>query len=287
MARVCRHGFTLIELLVVIAIIAILAAILFPVFAQARSAARKTACLSNNKQAVLGILMYTQDYDETLPFCSNNGNTAAPRVDWYDAIEPYVKVGAQLLATAPPGGFPRTQPGFWICPDFKNRNVPMASGDPPPFINAETSYDPSRSYAANNNLMPYYNRSNADPYKTFPATAYPGSVHTLSEISAAAQVVLITHSLSSSAVGGDDWFSGCAADGFDTGMPPGSTVGKGNPGRYCAARYRHNGGSIYALADGHAKWFKGPGDSWRTPGTNGVAYLKTLAPNASAWFREQ
>jgi len=287
MAHVCRRGFTLIELLVVIAIIAILAAILFPVFAQARASARQTSCLSNNKQAGLGIMMYVQDYDETLPFCSNNGDQSVPRRDWYDVIDPYIKVGAQVLAAPPANGFPRTQPGFWICPDFKNRTVPMASGDPSPFVDADTSYDPSRSYAANNNLMPYYNRSNPAPYNTFPEVTYPGSTHSLAEMNAPAQLVLIAHTLSSSAVGGDDWFSGCATDGFDTNMPPGSTVGKGNPGRYCAARYRHNGGSIYALADGHAKWFKGPGNSWRTPSTSGVAYLKTLAPNASAWFREQ
>src|SRR5262245_41893603 len=62
-----RSGFTLIELLVVIAIIAILAAILFPVFAQAREAARKTSCASNLKQIALAATMYAQDYEETLP----------------------------------------------------------------------------------------------------------------------------------------------------------------------------------------------------------------------------
>lgn len=60
-------GFTLIELLVVIAIIAILAAILFPVFAQARDKARGASCLSNIKQLTLGMMMYSQDYDETFP----------------------------------------------------------------------------------------------------------------------------------------------------------------------------------------------------------------------------
>jgi prepilin-type N-terminal cleavage/methylation domain-containing protein len=65
-----KQGFTLIELLVVIAIIAILAAILFPVFAQAREAARKTTCLSNLKQNGLGMLMYVNDYDDTFPACA-------------------------------------------------------------------------------------------------------------------------------------------------------------------------------------------------------------------------
>ena len=62
-----RRGFTLIELLVVIAIIAILAAILFPVFARAREKARQTSCLSNVKELALALLMYSQDYDETIP----------------------------------------------------------------------------------------------------------------------------------------------------------------------------------------------------------------------------
>ena len=65
--RFNKRGFTLIELLVVIAIIAILAAILFPVFARAREAARKTSCLSNMKQIGTGMMMYAQDYDEIMP----------------------------------------------------------------------------------------------------------------------------------------------------------------------------------------------------------------------------
>jgi len=76
-----KSAFTLIELLVVIAIIAILAAILFPVFAQAREKARTISCLSNTKQLSLGLLMYVQDYDETWPRnddCVNNGTVAVP-----------------------------------------------------------------------------------------------------------------------------------------------------------------------------------------------------------------
>jgi len=86
-----RRGFTLIELLVVIAIIAILAAILFPVFAQAREKARQTTCLSNLKQVGTGMLMYTQDYDETFPYNRFIGSGGATWFNWKYAILPYIK----------------------------------------------------------------------------------------------------------------------------------------------------------------------------------------------------
>lgn len=82
-----QSAFTLIELLVVIAIIAILAAILFPVFAQAREKARAISCLSNENQLGLGILMYAQDYDEAFPF----GLDSQWKIGWPVAIQPYIK----------------------------------------------------------------------------------------------------------------------------------------------------------------------------------------------------
>jgi prepilin-type N-terminal cleavage/methylation domain-containing protein len=90
-----KRAFTLIELLVVIAIIAILAAILFPVFAQAKAAAKKTAALSNVKQLALGVIMYEADYDDTFPLMY----VPAPGVldglgstyTWQNTIQPYVK----------------------------------------------------------------------------------------------------------------------------------------------------------------------------------------------------
>lgn len=82
-----KKGFTLIELLVVIAIIALLAAILFPVFGRARENARRSSCQSNLKQIGLGLIQYTQDYDETMP----NDKTVGNMLRWSDAIQPYVK----------------------------------------------------------------------------------------------------------------------------------------------------------------------------------------------------
>lgn len=100
-----RRGFTLIELLVVIAIIAILAAILFPVFARAREKARQTSCLSNLKQLGVASLMYAQDYDEVFPRTRGGG---PPYIGpyWQEVIEPYVK-NRQIFA----------------CPSEKTREV--------------------------------------------------------------------------------------------------------------------------------------------------------------------
>jgi len=91
-----RKGFTLIELLVVIAIIAILAAILFPVFARAREKARTASCQSNEKQISLGIMMYAQDYDECLPIVGWTDTAIWPNGQsgsnsWHIKIYPYIK----------------------------------------------------------------------------------------------------------------------------------------------------------------------------------------------------
>ena len=104
-----RSAFTLIELLVVIAIIAILAAILFPVFAQAREKARQSGCLSNLKQIGTGLMMYTQDYDEAYP-CNWFGGLWVTTPDgkqykWMDAVNPYVK--NEQVFTCPSDGSAR------------------------------------------------------------------------------------------------------------------------------------------------------------------------------------
>jgi len=141
-----RVGFTLIELLVVIAIIAILAAILFPVFARAREKARQASCQSNLKQIALGVLMYSQDYDERMP--NNEWQAAGDVKGWVQHVTaahkvfPYVK-NSQLFicpsgteqgpcATQVGSPFPyipRCSYGYsaWTCADVKQAQIDRPS----------------------------------------------------------------------------------------------------------------------------------------------------------------
>ena len=130
MAR--RAGFTLIELLVVIAIIAILAAILFPVFARAREKARQASCLSNEKQLGIALMMYVQDYDESYPYSYyyvNGVGGSGGYFHWSYLMQPYIK-NWQLF----------------VCPGDKNKGL-----DP---TNPTLDYQaPKISYIYNEVLM--------------------------------------------------------------------------------------------------------------------------------------
>jgi len=121
-----KEGFTLIELLVVIAIIAILAAILFPVFAQVREKARQVQCLSNARQLSTANFMYTQDYDETILPATNY--EASPPLIWPAMVQPYVKnEGVFLCPSASNAQFA----GDW----FQRNRAPIG-------YNSRTAYDP-------------------------------------------------------------------------------------------------------------------------------------------------
>ncbi|MCW5933384.1 MAG: prepilin-type N-terminal cleavage/methylation domain-containing protein [Fimbriimonadia bacterium] len=116
-----RKGFTLIELLVVIAIIAILAAILFPVFAQARAKARQTQSVSNMKQVSLSVLQYVQDYDESFPmsiYLTNQGGNCIFTL--YNAIFPYLK-NAEVLQD------PSDRQAFNVTGSFGSFGIPVCA----------------------------------------------------------------------------------------------------------------------------------------------------------------
>jgi prepilin-type N-terminal cleavage/methylation domain-containing protein/prepilin-type processing-associated H-X9-DG protein len=113
-----KKGFTLIELLVVIAIIAILAAILFPVFAQAREKARAITCVSNEKQMGLAFVQYIQDNDELFPFLQYYDVTDTIPYDWTDALYPYIKNGAMTNNVGTTVFNHNGEGGIWSCPSY-------------------------------------------------------------------------------------------------------------------------------------------------------------------------
>ena len=133
-----RSAFTLIELLVVIAIIAILAAILFPVFARARENARRSSCTSNLKQIGLGLLQYSQDYDEKLvrAWYGDNGfgnsdptaNGGNGQYKWMDAIQPYVKSTQVYTCPSIPVGLGAGATGNYVpFRQYGTNGVPTSS----------------------------------------------------------------------------------------------------------------------------------------------------------------
>jgi prepilin-type N-terminal cleavage/methylation domain-containing protein/prepilin-type processing-associated H-X9-DG protein len=242
-----RSAFTLIELLVVIAIIAILAAILFPVFAQAREKARQISCLSNVKQLGLGFMQYEQDNDEQFP--ANQYNSGTNRFlgqGWGGKIYPYVKSA-----------------GVYKCPDDQQAGA----------VNG-TIISYTISYAANLSFLRTDPGSSTDPH--------PGPF--LSKLTAPAKTVLlteitgdygpITDPTETTASGVPAIVSGvCDSQGAHetSGCLGGKNCSVTAPtasGGFTAKIGLHTGGSNFLLADGHAKWFQG---SQVSPGSVAIA----------------
>jgi len=138
------RGFTLIELLVVIAIIAILAAILFPVFARARENARRASCQSNLKQIGLGIIQYTQDYDESFPNMVSNG---APYYGWMQLTQPYVK-SYQLFQCPSETTSGSTQiVNTYANAYYPDKGVSLAEADHTDYFYSQLAGDPPGNFA--------------------------------------------------------------------------------------------------------------------------------------------
>lgn len=257
-----QKGFTLIELLVVIAIIAILAAVLFPVFAQARAKGRAAVCLSNQKEIGLAFMMYVQDNDETFPKGDplvggnwvGNPNVTAPDARVYDGfvtwpllVYPYIKNGAGIKATT----------SVFTCPEdpqptasFSTSPTGDDSGGPNWYGNGWEK-PLAMSYGGNSNIVFGWNSAPV----TLAAINFPSSTYLAGDI------------VSKDPIGFGDGYDGgvylpntmnrtrldatsCSGRMIDPGtgnyvMAPGADP------RPCA---RHQQGNNYIFTDGHAKW---------------------------------
>jgi prepilin-type N-terminal cleavage/methylation domain-containing protein/prepilin-type processing-associated H-X9-DG protein len=217
-----RDGFTLIELLVVIAIIAILAAILFPVFSRARENARRASCMSNMKQLGLGFMMYAQDFDERLP-------------SWYM----FSVSGSVPMTPTQPGIYAMMKSylksdDIWICPsDYANETAEMCAEYPCNYVQGDARVTTAtvkgktgRSYVENSVLLRGRSLPSGD-------ATYTGLL--LSALTYPSEAMLLA-----------DGISGAT----DVGIPDGNCAWAIPP--------RHFDGANVAYADGHAKWKVGP-----------------------------
>lgn len=234
-----RSGFTLIELLVVIAIIAILAAILFPVFAQAREKARAASCLSNTKQISIAFMMYNQDNDEGFPATvtereapANIPDTAAARApySYREILQPYIKSN-QVFRCPSAQNWPAPAPGEWWSTDYGCH------------LNEGNLVPSSSNHAADYNGTGTIDLRNFGFNETTP----------LPTIDSPSNFLL------------------CA----DAGRSDGTTSRGGvypQPWAFDVASQsrllaRHQGGANVAYADGHSKWRR-PEQTWRSYNDN-------------------
>ena len=253
-----RGGFTLIELLVVIAIIALLAAILFPVFARARENARRASCQSNMKQLGLGFMQYIQDYDDCYPRGSNNTNGSG----WGGQIYSYVK--STQIYQCPDDRSPvwsSTGTPWYVVSYGYNSDIPIPYSD---WYNAPTSPGTFRGttsyFSATSRTVLLFETAETGGTITSPNGQEVGSTY-----STAAGT-----GLPSGYVGSCITLGGVAsnnagffATGFmggrgGTGLPyPANGESAALGGAYLNGTGIHMDGSNFLMIDGHVKWLKG------------------------------
>lgn len=273
MRRVAR-AFTLIELLVVIAIIAILAAILFPVFAQAKEAAKKTSCLGNAKQIGTATYMYAADYEDTL--CQTSWESALTpqsfnpggkyQIHWTFLMQPYIK--SYDIFKCPSDSTPVTAKN--PCPNGVS-DLGKLDGSGNMYCDWQA---PKYSYIPNYNLMP------AHDWATVSMTAYAAPADTISVTERRSMLDTPGLAVSAATIGQHKGISG-----FNPSQPcPGSTQIPSQYAKISSLNFafwtpeqamqhevsdtndkndivrlkwdRHTGGANYAYADGHAKYQK-------------------------------
>jgi prepilin-type N-terminal cleavage/methylation domain-containing protein/prepilin-type processing-associated H-X9-DG protein len=264
--RARSSGFTLIELLVVIAIIAILASILFPVFGRARENARRSACQSNLKQIGLGIMQYTQDYDETFPGATmgyggagcagtGNGEYVANCMKWMDLTQPYIK---------------STQ--IFDCP---SDSAPNGRYQLPAALNP-TNPRTTRAFGSYSTNMGYWGVANA----AGPITTYSSYGASLSAVASPATTIMIADA-SNPNESTPYFYAGTSTNNFTVGTVNGVNVVRGYGGGVVnnGPIERHLETSNILFADGHVKSLKVT--SLMTPSTVAPNVgLKSLFTNA-------
>jgi prepilin-type N-terminal cleavage/methylation domain-containing protein/prepilin-type processing-associated H-X9-DG protein len=262
-----RRGFTLIELLVVIAIIAILAAILFPVFAQAREKARQATCLSNQKQLGLGFLQYAQDADETMPIAAIT--VVVPAINsWDQMIQPYCGVRVASQSNNP---VPTT---IFSCPDDSVQRTfgPTDSRDTRSYSMTSVTVNGGTTTTAGA-VGPRITEGGASVYTGRAQSEFTSPSGTL---------LLAELHMDRNAFGNNSNNIVYSPISPASGTFKGQDCKTGDSGGNCTGRHTngaaHGGGWNYLFVDGHAKWFK-PEATFGTGTSTSPKGMWTIADN--------